>query len=309
MQRMANIMVYCFWDFPRKGGSPVSGAGGLNRLRQAIGQLNTAERRVAEWILANPTQMSSLTVRELARHSQSSQSAVMRLCQRLQFKGYPDLKMQVLADIIRSETPTSFAFTEIKPDSPFHARLADLQQSLVSSIQMTLSGISIELLQTVSDLIHPEARILAFGSGASAVVAKDIQQKLQRLGYAVWAAEDFHTAAVLATQFGPKDLFFAVSYSGRTTDVIEVARIMDQQQVNVVAITQYGVSPLRDLATLVLPVNANEATTRVGATGSLAASLAVIDSVLLYHVNRYPESSAAQLQRTRKIVGSHRRSN
>ncbi len=281
-------------------------AGGLNRIRQGVEHLNPSEQRVAEWILENPKRLSSLTVRELAKLSKSSQSAVMRLCHALQFKSYPELKLSIIGDLIRAESTNDIVFSEINPDSPFHAHMEELQHSLISSIQMTLSGISIEALAQVSDFLRMDARVLAFGSGASALVALDIQQKLQRLGYAVWAAEDFHTAAILATHFGPNDLFFAISYSARTTDVIEMTKLMASQGVNIVAITQFGTSALHELAAVVLPINANEVTVRVGATASLAASLAIVDGVLLYHVNRYPDASAALLQRTRAAVASHR---
>ena len=281
-------------------------SGGLNRLRQGVEQLNPSERRIAEWILNNPTRISSLTVRQLAHFSESSQSAVMRLCKALQFKSYPELKMSIVSDVIRSESVGGMVFSEINPDNPFHAHMEALQRSLVSSIAMTLSAISMELVKTVSDLLSQDPKILAFGSGASGLVAEDIQQKLQRLGCGVWAAHDFHTAAILASHFGPHDIFFAVSYSGRTEEVLEITRLMIGQGVTVIAITKFGPSPLRDLAQVVLPVNADEVTIRVGATASLAASLAIVDGVLLYHVNRYPEKSMRLLQRTRSVVASHR---
>lgn len=283
---------------------PVVGA--LNRIKSGLDQLKPSEQRVASWILENPVHASSLTVRELAKVSKSSQSAVIRLCHTLQFKSYLDLKLSVVADL-SPQSESTFGFAEITPGSPFHAVMGELQQSLASSIQRTLSGITEEALRTVSSLIHQNGRILAFGSGASAVVAKDIQQKLQRLGCHIWAVEDFHTAATLAAQFGPNDLLLAVSYSGRTLDVLEVAKIVDQRGANIVAITQYGVSPLQDLATVLLPVAASEVAVRVGASGSLLASLAVVSSVLVYYVNRYPETSVASLNTTRATVASHLR--
>ena len=281
---------------------PVVGA--LNRLRASLDQLKPSEKRVALWILENPVHASSLTVRDLAKFSTSSQSTVIRLCHTLQFKSYVDLKLSVVADL-SSQSQSQFSFAEITPQSPFHSVMGDLQQSLAHSIQRTLSGLTEDALKSVSDLIHQSGRILAFGCGASAVVAKDVQQKFQRLGCNIWAVEDFHTAATITAQFGPHDLLLAVSYSGHTSDVLEVGAIVRQAGASIVAITQYGVSPLQELATVVLPVAANEVPVRVGASGSLLGSLAVVSSVLVYYVNRYPEASASSLSTTRASVGSH----
>ena len=281
---------------------PVVGA--ISRLKSSLDHLKPSEKRVASWILENPVHASSLTVRELAKLSKSSQSTVIRLCHTLQFKSYLDLKLSVVADL-SSQSERQVAFAEITPGSPFHAVMGELQQSLTSSIQRTLSGLTEEALKTVSALIHQNGRILAFGCGASAVVAKDIQQKFQRLGCNIWAVEDFHTAATMTAQFGPHDLLLAVSYSGHTSDVLEVAKIARQRGANIVVITQYGVSHLQNLATVVLPVAASEVPIRVGASGSLLGSLAVVSSVLVYYVNRYPETSAASLSTTRASVASH----
>lgn len=43
---------------------------------------------MVSWILTNPAHPSLLTVRELAKASQSSLSAFIRLCHTLQFKSY-----------------------------------------------------------------------------------------------------------------------------------------------------------------------------------------------------------------------------
>lgn len=284
---------------------PIVGA--LDRIKAGFDHLKPAEQRVASWILTHPSHASSLTVRELAKVSQSSQSAVIRLCHTLQFKSYVDLKLSVVADVSRGPE-TTFDFAEITPDSPFHSVIEELQKSLVTSLVQTLSGVTEESLENVSTLIHDSRKILVFGSGASAVVAKDIQQKLQRLGFSVWTGEDFHTAATIAAQFGPKDVLIAVSYSGRTTDVLEITQIVYARKSNIVAITQYGESPLQALSNVILPVMANEVAVRIGASGSLLASLAVVNSVLVYYVNRYPESSVSSLNTTRAALASHLKS-
>ncbi len=282
---------------------PVTGA--IERIRQNLDRLTPSEGRVAAWILANPAQCMSFNVRELATASQTSQSAVIRFCHTLQFKSFPDLKMSIVADLSQDQQETPFAFSEINPSSPFHAIRMDLEHSLVSSIQNTLRGVREDTLDQVSQLIVHSQRILVFGSGASSVVALDIQQKLQRLGYNVWASADFHTAATLAAHFTTQDLLIAVSYSGRTTDVLEIAEIVHRNRGEVVAITGYGLSPLGQSATVSLPIAASEVSVRVGATSSLLASLAVVNTLLLYLVNKYPESALASLKSTRDVVSTH----
>lgn len=184
-------------------------------------------------------------------------------------------------------------------------RRAALEESLVTSIKNSLRGVREDALEQVCQLIVSSRRIVAFGSGASAVVATDIQQKLQRLGYNVWATSDFHTAATLLAHFDPADVLIAVSYSGGTTDVLEIAQWIHAHGGPIISITGYGLSPLGDLSTAVLPIVASEVPLRVGAAGSLLAALAIVNSLLLFLVNKYPERSVAALSQTKNAVASH----
>ncbi len=278
---------------------PITGA--IERIRQNLDRLKPSEKRVALWILGNPSHCTNLNVRELADLSHTSQSAVIRFCQRLQFKSFPDLKLSIVADL----SQTHQSFSEINPDSSFHIIRSALEESLVVSITNTLRGVREDTLERVCQYIAASRRIVAFGSGASAVVAMDIQQKLQRLGYNVWATPDFHTAAILLANFDPSDLLIAVSYSGGTKDVLEVAQWVRRHDGVIISITGYGLSPLSELSTLTLPISASEVPLRVGATASLLASLAIVNSVLLFLVNKYPERSVATLANTKEAVASH----
>lgn len=280
--------------------------GALDRIRQGLPALADSEAKVAEWILRNPERLLRMTVRDLAATSAGSQAAVTRLCKSLQFRGYLDLKMGVMADLSQRDFADAL-FSEIAPESPFRASLEMLQESSVRSVQNTLQGLREEELSTVSDWIHGSGRILVTGAGASAVVAKDVQQKLMRLGYNVMFAEDFHSALTVASLLAADDLVIAISYSGRTTDVLEVVQVSKARTDRIVAITGYGRNPLSGTSTVALRVAAIEPQVRVGATSSLLGSLTVVDSLLLYLVNRYPQEAKDRLTTTRSAVRSHQR--
>ncbi|AUW93059.1 hypothetical protein BXT84_03080 [Sulfobacillus thermotolerans] len=280
---------------------PVSGA--LDRIRQNLDRLPPGEVRIAQWILDHSAKLPTMTVRELAAHSQGSQAAVMRLCDSLQFGSFMNLKMSIVADL--SQNPVEEPFMEIDPESDFHAVMLGLESSLVRSVQNTLRGVHEDILRNVTQYIVNSHRIVLFGSGASSVAAEDLTQKLQRLGLTAWHTVDFHSSATLLSLFGPDDVLLIISYSGHTTDGVELARMVHDHQGIVVAISAYGYSPLSEQADIILPVVAQEARARVGATASLVASLAVVNALLLYIVNAYPQTVVGPLQLTRKGVEAH----
>ena len=64
----------------------------LLRLREVQPSLSSTERQIAQFILDNPDETTTLTIRELARRSFSSPSSVVRICRVIGFQGYKELR-------------------------------------------------------------------------------------------------------------------------------------------------------------------------------------------------------------------------
>ena len=67
-----------------------------------------------------------------------------------------------------------------------------------------------------------------FGLGASASVALDAQHKFFRFNLAVTAHSDVLMQRMLASVAHTGELFVIISYTGRTRELVEVARIARQ---------------------------------------------------------------------------------
>ena len=67
----------------------------LLRLREVQPSLSSTERQIAQFILENPDETTTLTIRDLARRSFSSPSSVVRICRVIGFQGYKELEQCV----------------------------------------------------------------------------------------------------------------------------------------------------------------------------------------------------------------------
>ena len=63
----------------------------LIRIRQRYPSLAQSDRRLAEFILANPENTRHLSSQQLAEASGVSQSSVVKFAQKMGYKGYPAL--------------------------------------------------------------------------------------------------------------------------------------------------------------------------------------------------------------------------
>ena len=85
----------------------------LFTMRHRLNKLPKAEKKLAEWILKNPENVTQMSVKALSEFSQTSPATVVRLCYSLGLKGFTDLKMQLSAD---SSTIREQLYTDIVPD-------------------------------------------------------------------------------------------------------------------------------------------------------------------------------------------------
>src|ERR1700691_6652600 len=90
---------------------PVKVPGSFVRLQGAYSGLRAAEQRVADFILKHPDELIYLTVTELAERTNTSESTVVRLCQKIGYKGYQEFKIVLARDLVE---PTSDIYAEVE---------------------------------------------------------------------------------------------------------------------------------------------------------------------------------------------------
>ena len=75
----------------------------LVKIRSERDQMSAIERRIADFILENAQLLRDYSSQQLANALGISQSSVVKFCQKLSFKGYPDLKFSISEALARAE--------------------------------------------------------------------------------------------------------------------------------------------------------------------------------------------------------------
>ena len=76
----------------------------LVKLRSERDRMSAIERRIADYILDNAQLLRDYSSQQLANALGISQSSVVKFCQKLGFKGYPDLKLAISEAVIRADS-------------------------------------------------------------------------------------------------------------------------------------------------------------------------------------------------------------
>lgn len=263
-------------------------------------------RRVADAILGRPQLVIESTITEMAQACDTSTASIVRFCHALGFTGFPQLKVQMAAELAKESAEFggergSYG-ADISPSDTLAEMVAKIANSETLGIRETADSIDIEVLGRVVRKLERAKRVVLFGVGASNVGAQDLAQKLLRIGHVALAFHDAHEALVSVALLSAGDVAIGFSHSGKTKETNAFLRGARQCGAYTVAITNVPQSPLAEHANDVLRTAVRETTFRSGAMASRIAQLTIVDYLFVGVARSRYDRTVQALKSTYEIV-------
>lgn len=282
-------------------GGNVSGC--LPRLRGISNVLTKAEEKVAEYILANPTEVIHMSITELAEAAGSAEATIFRMCQKAGYKGYQSFKIALAGDIY---TPMQSVNKEVDPNDSLRTIAGKLFHSINETLQDTLKIMNESEFEKAIDAISAARRIDAYGSGGSAIIAADFEHRFMRFGIPVRAYADPHMQISAAALLEADDVVIAISHTGSNKDLLDSVSMAKQNGATVILITSYTKSPLSKLADITLCGAAKEKQYRSEAMASRLAHLAIGDVLYVGVMLRQQDKIIKNMHKIREAIALRR---
>ncbi|MFB7781043.1 MurR/RpiR family transcriptional regulator [Streptomyces bauhiniae] len=282
----------------------------LARIYAALPSLAPSERRVADAVLSDPGRAAELSITALAQRAQTSVATVMRFCRAVEITNYPQLRLALAAAAAREDAlggGRPVPGTDIGADDTLREIVDKIIYSEVRALEDTGAELDVDMLGNAVDAVFQARRIDIFGVGASAVVGRDLHQKLHRIGRMVFAWTDRHAALTASALLTAEDVVVAISHSGETEDVVEPLQAAAGRGATTIALTNVPGSTLARSADVVLVACARETSLRSGATVSRIAQLALVDCLFVGVAQRSFDATSAALHETHQAVQRRRR--
>jgi DNA-binding MurR/RpiR family transcriptional regulator len=279
------------------GGKPLGTL--RERLLEHLDDLSRQQRLVADFLLENLQQVPFLSVPQLAERAGASEATVVRLCQRIGFRGFSELKMELVEtmrhEMQSQEMPGEKTGADGERADALNA-VAELDQH---NIRRTVEGIDRTAFEHVASMLFRADHVFVFGLGISAYLSD-------------FAAYLFTEHGLRATSFGtrftspreqlvvlrPTDLVLAFSfppYSRQTLEVLEEAR---ERGARTVAITDRPGAPAVPLADQALTVSSHG----MMFTNSTAAVGVLLNALLVQIASQHRGETVEALSRINRIL-------
>ncbi len=251
----------------------------LGLIKSLLNELPKAELRVALFILERPRDVLNMTAQELGKVSKASAATVVRLSKRLEIDSFPQMKLMLMKEL---DNGVIKGYSDISANEP----LVDIKNKLLGNAYQSLSDtaslLDNELIEEAVRAMEKAKIIYIYGVGSSHLVAENLAQKWSRIGKTCISMEDTHSLIAAMISNSEDKLFIGISNSGRTSEVVQLMKIANNNHCNTMSITQFGKNPVMDAATINLQhVRVNEQAYRSAATASLHVQFYLID--VLFH--------------------------
>lgn len=226
-------------DMPTSSADAWRSSTTLARLRAGLATLGPGEQRVARTVLAGPGAVVDMSTSGLAAASGTSPATVVRACQRLGFRGFQHLRLE-LARVTAGPGPVAAAPVDAAFDAATEALIA------------TRATIDASGFAAAVDLIVRARRVLLVGNGFSSPPIQDAALRLTTAGRGVEAPLDILGQQFSARLLSARDVCLAVSYSGANIHTLRASTAARERGASIIAVTSYTTTPLTRIADLVL---------------------------------------------------------
>ena len=260
----------------------------LSKISESLASLSGAERKVAECALAEPKWFVHAAVAEIAEKAAVSQPTVIRFCRSLGYKGLPEFKLALSANIGQEGMP--FVHEELNSDDD----MGDVTEKVLGNTAAAILGARRFLNQTdlenaIAMLTHAR-RIEFYGVGNSGIVAQDAQHKFFRFGISTVAYSDPHIQLMAAAVLTEQDVLVVISNSGSSIEVLDAVSIAKENGAAIIAVTR------ADSAA------SQENSERYSPMVSRLLQLVVIDILAIGLALRLGETASLNLQKGKRSI-------
>lgn len=189
--------------------------------------LSPTESSIAEYIANNQKNLDSLSITKLADKTNSSKASIVRLSQKLGFKGFSELKSFIQWE--DQNTPSKF--TQMT------------QSSIIHSLEKTIDYLKDTNWEKIYDLIEHAEKIYVIYTGVS---QKNQTIEMERLFlfigkpvFSIPADKDSFEFKHFFNRLKAEDLVFIISLSGNNSKLTDVLNLLSLKRTKIISLTSH----------------------------------------------------------------------
>lgn len=273
-----------------------------NLFKPYISEYSKTEKVIAQYFLSLGPKLPLKTLEELSEEISVSKTSIFKFVKKHGFDGFQDFKI-TLAQNNYSQSDRSndlVVFSDISTSDSTLTIAQKVIQSSQASLNNLLQSLTEEQLNQVIDMIQHSQFLHFFGLGSSTTIAYDSYHKFIRSKYRCNYIQDHHMQISYATKLNEQDCVFLFSHSGKSIETINLAKVLKENNVNIILLTGNALSTLLEYADSSFIVDSEEASLGSESLSSRNLYLTIMDIIytaIMYQDEDYNKESIANIRK------------
>ena len=264
----------------------------LERIHASYYQLTATERKVADYVLAQPDQVKFMSITQLADECGTADATISRFCRSLKLKGFNAFKIEL------ARHSPAVASPAVPQDSDTLAgRCRQVGSLSVEAVNQTMDLVEPDQVQRAVELIEQADHCICIGSGGSVIMANTCAHLFSGVTGKFQAIADSHMQMSAVATMGSRDIIILFSYSGATNAGLQLLELARSRGIRTILVTRFNKSPAASMADVVLRCGSNEGPFQSGSVPAKVAQLIVMDVLYQEYCHRNRESCEENIQR------------
>lgn len=209
-------------------------------------EFTNGEEVIIDYILNHLNEVENITITQLATRSYTSNATIIRLCHKLGFQGFKQLKIALL----KEKESHKYSLHDVDYTTPFQSQetLDEIEQNMYSLYQETIhqlhATIHLNEIHNISDMLMNSQRIFIFGIGDAKISAMNFINKIIKIGYFPILATEHDEQSYIINQMKKGDCALFISYSCQNDIYKTGARKLFSKNIPIALITANQNNPI-----------------------------------------------------------------
>ena len=264
----------------------------LERIHASYYQLTATERKVADYVLAQPEQVKFMSITQLADECGTADATISRFCRSLKLKGFNAFKIELARHAAGAPAAQERHDTDTLP-----GRARESGRLAKDAVDQTVELMEPKQVERAVELIEKASRCICIGSGGSVIMATTFAHLFSTVTGKFQAISDSHMQMSAVATMGKDDIIFLFSYSGATNAGLQILELAKSRGIRTILITRFSKSPAARLADVVLRCGSNEGPFQSGSIAAKVAQLIVMDVLYQEYCHRNRAECDENIQR------------
>ncbi|UUX33249.1 MurR/RpiR family transcriptional regulator [Fundicoccus culcitae] len=242
----------------------------------------TSEQLIADYILKNPTAVQSMTAEELGKKSFTSKATVLRFCNKLDLKGFNDLRHHLIKEIYEKNR-----LIELIEDEPIHdqSTLEEIITVLPSLYDRAIGESKLrwddKALKQAIKLLKEAEFIDIYGSGITYSCATAAAFKFQSIGLNADAHHGLNEHAIKYRKGKRNSVAILLSFTGGNVTMSEVGQYLKDNGIMLIGVGGLNSPRLQSICHQYIAVEDRDYIFNIESIGSYISITYVMDILYL----------------------------